>query len=163
MTMTRRLSLWMNGHRAGMLAFPGRDRWELDLDDDRAGSGLGLPLSRSLPLTAGGSPLTGDAVRNFFLNLLPENEDLRRLTARDVPPGPDDLPALLLAGGRDCPGALQILAEDEEPAPPSPAGGTELTETEIAERLRLPPPSQTSDRLLEDDYRYLLPGAKLVE
>lgn len=73
------------------------------------------PLSLSLPLTLDGR-LEGAVVENYFDNLLPDNDAIRkRLSARFRIRQPDTF-SLLHAIGRDCVGAVQLLPLDA-PAP----------------------------------------------
>lgn len=71
-----------------------------------------LPVSLSLPLREDG--YTGDAVAAVFENLLPDSEALRRRVAERVRADGTDAYSLLAAIGRDCVGALQFLADDED-------------------------------------------------
>ncbi|EEQ08117.1 hypothetical protein yberc0001_820 [Yersinia bercovieri ATCC 43970] len=41
----------------------------------------GRPLSLSLPFTANNQPYKGDIVRDYFDNLLPDSDDIRRRLA----------------------------------------------------------------------------------
>ena len=107
----RRLNVWMNGAlvgdwsvgRTGRHVFQYNPRWH-DHPKSR-------PLSLSLPLTADGR-LEGPAVENYFDNLLPDNDAIRkRLSTRFRTRGTDAF-SLLQAIGRDCVGAVQLLPVD---------------------------------------------------
>lgn len=50
------------------------DEW---LEDENRG-----PLSLSMPLTPGNQPYSGDIVTNYFDNLLPDSEPIRRRLAQ---------------------------------------------------------------------------------
>lgn len=73
------------------------------------------PLSLSLPLTQDGA-LTGNVVTNYFDNLLPDNEAIRKRLRDRFRTGSADAFSLLEAIGRDCVGAVQLLP-DGAPAP----------------------------------------------
>ena len=57
----------------------------------------------------------GDAVANYFDNLLPDSSDIRRRLRRRFYARSDDPFDLLTAIGRDCVGAVQLLPPDEPP------------------------------------------------
>ncbi len=74
----------------------------------------GRALSLSLPISAD-LEIRGDAVTNYFDNLLPDSADIRRrlrsrFRARSTEPFD-----LLTAIGRDCVGAVQLLPPGEDP------------------------------------------------
>jgi serine/threonine-protein kinase HipA len=79
-TQTNRLDLWMNGLPVG--------QWEtthggeqLVYWDDWTDDPQGRPLSLSLPFTPGNQPHRGEVVADFFDNLLPDSEPIRRRIA----------------------------------------------------------------------------------
>lgn len=72
-------------------------------------------LSLSLPFTADGR-LEGAAVENYFDNLLPDNDAIRRRLLTRYRIRHNDTFSLLQAIGRDCVGAVQLLPADS-PAP----------------------------------------------
>jgi serine/threonine-protein kinase HipA len=77
-----RLSLWMNGVAVGTWAVDSAGRHHLAYAQDWLESERGRPISLSMPLRPG-APYSGDVVRNFFENLLPDNRVIReRLQAR---------------------------------------------------------------------------------
>lgn len=73
------------------------------------------PLSLSLPINFDRAPLTGDAVLNFFENLLPDSDLIRRRLQARFNTASRDAFDLLLAIGRDCVGAVQLLPVDMTP------------------------------------------------
>lgn len=77
----------------------------------------GLPLSLSLPIVPPtGEAAPGDArIRAFFGNLLPENDQLDRVIAREGLDR-DDLVGILHHFGADCTGALSCLPAGSPPA-----------------------------------------------
>ena len=134
-TQTTRLNLWMNGLQVGYwettragerLVY--RDDW---LDDPQ-----GRPLSLSLPFTPGNQPYRGQVVADYFDNLLPDSEPIRRRIATRYRTGSSAPFPLLAALGRDCVGALQMLPPDEAPTDLTSINGRALGESEIAQLLR---------------------------
>lgn len=126
------LAVWMDGRgRIGTLSQI-RGKMSFAYTPEALESGLGLPLlSVSLPTAS--RPARGAAVHAFFNGLLPEGE-ARRMIAYDFGIDPDDVFALLGALGRDCAGALILLAPDE--APPVHGAPAPVSEAHIAERIR---------------------------
>ena len=125
-------------------------------------SRLARPLSLSLPLPLTGSaPLRGEVVENYFENLLPENQAIRRRLAQRYAAGPQDTFALLAAIGRDCVGAIQLLPADETPDGFDRIDGTVLSEDEVAHLLRAtvapPVPGQNE---LDVAFRISIAGAQ---
>ena len=130
------LVLWANGLRVGPWTPAGRRPTELRYDDDWVRSAAGRPVSLSLPFLAGNAPHRGERVENYFDNLLPENETIRRRLARKYAAGSEGSFDLLAAIGRDCVGALQLLPPGETPEGFDRIEGTVLTEEEVAQVLR---------------------------
>lgn len=72
-------------------------------------------LSLSLPFLPGNVPHRGQAVANYFDNLLPDSDRIRsRLRSRFSTKSTEAFD-LLSAIGRDCVGAIQLLPPDTEP------------------------------------------------
>jgi serine/threonine-protein kinase HipA len=119
----------------------------------------GRPLSLSLAITLDQLTVTGESVANYFDNLLPDSEPIRRrIQSRYSLPGrqPFDL---LAAIGRDCVGAVQLMPVDEEPQGVFTIRATALREERI-ERLLRAVPRSASPLDDEDDLRISLAGAQ---
>ena len=93
-----------------------------------------LPISRSLPLRA--ERYVGQPVIAVFENVLPDSDDIRRRVAERVGAEGVDAYSLLARIGRDCVGALQFLAEGEEPGDSRVLTGEPLSEDQIAAMLK---------------------------
>nr|WP_112174451.1 type II toxin-antitoxin system HipA family toxin [Paraburkholderia unamae] len=104
------------------------DSW---IDDEQ-----GRPLSLSLPFTPGNQPYRGRVVADYFDNLLPDSDRIRRRIAARYQTGGTSPFELLAALGRDCVGALQILPAEETPASLRTIKGRALGEPDIAQLLR---------------------------
>ena len=160
---TRSLSVWTNGQKIGLWRLPARGDMELTYDLQWMAAPSGRPLSLSLPYTLDGSPLKGARVSNFFENLLPDSDVIRRRLAtrfRTASIGAFDL---LQAIGRDCVGAVQLLAEDEQPVGYDVIEGTPLTDDDVEQHLaRVVAPVGFGLRALEEenDFRISLAGAQ---
>ncbi|MBL3961887.1 type II toxin-antitoxin system HipA family toxin [Burkholderia sp. KCJ3K979] len=130
-----RLDLWMNGIPVGY--------WEIRrgverlvylpdwLDDPQ-----GRPLSLSLPFTPGNQPHQGAIVADYFDNLLPDSESIRRRIAQRYRLRSTAPFELLASIGRDCVGAIQMLPPDETPVDLEAIEGAPLDDAAVANVLR---------------------------
>jgi serine/threonine-protein kinase HipA len=157
---TQKLNIWMNGIPVGY--------WETT----RQGGQLGYfaewladeqarPLSLSLPFLPGNAPYRGLVVSDYFDNLLPDNDAIRRRMAQRHQTAGINAFQLLAKLGRDCVGAIQLLPEDEAPTDLFAINGNVLSEAEVAQRLR----NTTSNQALgqyghDDDLRLSIAGAQ---
>lgn len=157
----RSLSIWANGERVGSWHIPTRGEDELLYDEHWLRSALGRPLSLSLPLI-GRAAHKGDAVRNYFDNLLPDSIPIRERIARRFRTGSADAFDLLQAIGRDCVGAIQLLGEDDTPTGVDRIEGTPLTEQDVEQLLlhTVDPGRLGAQPSAEDELRISLAGAQ---
>ena len=102
------LHLWMNGHPVAVWATLRSGTTVLRYHEGWVRSDEGRALSLSLPFTAG-LEHRGDAVANYFDNLLPDSAEIRRRVRRRFHARSDEAFDLLAAIGRDCVGAVQLL------------------------------------------------------
>jgi serine/threonine-protein kinase HipA len=156
----RRLTVWLNGTPVGYWeSAPGRtsltyfDNW---LSDEQ-----GRPLSLSLPFKPNNEAYRGPVVQNYFDNLLPDSDIIRRRIAQHCSTGGTEPHQLLAAVGRDCVGAIQLLPDDEVPDDLFSIRGEPLNDKQVAELLR----NTTSDRPLgqrtdDVDLRLSIAGAQ---
>ncbi|WP_321799172.1 type II toxin-antitoxin system HipA family toxin [Caballeronia sp. J97] len=157
---SRALSVWANGQRVATWSLPARGAAELVYDAAWIRSDEARPLSLSLPIRLDGAPLRGDAVLNYFDNLLPDSEPIRRRIAQRFQTDSVEAFDLLRAIGRDCVGAVQLLAEDEAPTGVESIEGTPLTDDDVGNLLKQVSdgtPFGTDD---DDDFRISLAGAQ---
>jgi serine/threonine-protein kinase HipA len=158
---SRALSIWVNGIRMGSWHLPTRGPMELVYDPAWAASDAGRPLSLSLPIPLDNAPLKGDTVLNYFDNLLPDSEVIRKRIAQRYRTDTLDAFDLLQAIGRDCVGAVQLLGVDEEPSGVEQIDGTPLTDGEIETLLNHTTGGGVfGDQGDEDDFRISLAGAQ---
>lgn len=115
-----------------------------------------VPVSLSLPLTE--KTHKGDAVVNYFDNLLPDNRDIKERIQARVGAKTTRAFDLLTEIGRDCVGAIQLLSGKNK-ADIKKVEGKPLTEAEIANELR----NYKSKPLgmdKDDDFRISIAGAQ---
>jgi len=132
---TRKLNIWMNGIPVGY--------WENTRQGERLGyfdewltDEQARPLSLSLPFLPGNAPYQGQIVTDYFDNLLPDSDAIRRRLAQRHQTGGIDAFQLLAKLGRDCAGAIQLLPENEAPSDLYEIRGEILSVAEIAQLLR---------------------------
>lgn len=96
----------------------------------------GRPLSLSMPFRPDNGAYSGDLVTNYFDNLLPDSEPIRRRLAQRHQTGGTSPFELLAAIGRDCVGAAQLLPVDLVPEDIFQVSGEVLDEKQVATLLR---------------------------
>jgi serine/threonine-protein kinase HipA len=155
------LSIWANGQRVGTWRIPTRGAVELQYDRAWKDSPAGRPLSLSLPFGVDDAPLKGERVQNYFDNLLPDSDAIRKRIASRFGTGSVDPFDLLRAIGRDCVGAVQLLEEDETPGNVQGIDATALRDKDIEQLLEQTVSSATlGANVDEDDFRISLAGAQ---
>jgi serine/threonine-protein kinase HipA len=156
------MSIWTNGVRVGTWTIPARGPMELRYDAAWMTSEVGRPLSLSLPFGAPDVPLTGKVVESYFDNLLPDSDQIRRRVASRFKTESTEVFDLLQAIGRDCVGAVQLLAEDEQPTGFDRVEGTPLSDEEVEQHLLRVVSDTTFGGTDEsaDDFRISLAGAQ---
>ena len=159
---SRSLSIWANGIRVGTWTIPARGETRLQYDPDWVRSDVGRPLSLSLPFNLENRPLRGPAISNYFDNLLPDCEPIRKRVADRFKTGSTDPFDLLKAIGRDCVGAVQLLGEDEMPEGVDRVEGKPLAEADIERHLVevVAPGRFGAPKNPDDDLRISLAGAQ---
>lgn len=155
----RALSVWMNGLQVGVWSWDRADTHQFEYAESWIKSALARPLSLSLPISAGHAVLRGQAVKNYFDNLLPDNQKIRQRISHRYRLASANVPDLLEALGRDCVGAVQILPPDMEPQGFDKIAATRLSDNEI-EKLLLNVTSDEGDDNIIDDFRISLAGAQ---
>lgn len=157
---SRSLSVWSNGERVGTWTIPPRGETQFLYDKSWRNAAVGRPLSLSLPYT-GDQPLRGDVVRDFFDNLLPDSEPIRKRLASHYKLASIEAFDLLQEIGRDCVGAVQLLKEDEAPTDVQRIEGSPMSEEDVERHLiqltRSGPLGRGEDA---DDLRISLAGAQ---
>jgi serine/threonine-protein kinase HipA len=152
------LDVYLYGERVGTLFPAGENDYRLAYEPElveKVGPGKVL-LSNSLP--ARPEPYSAEATRAYVEGLLPEGPRRARL-GRELDLDAADGYLLLAELGQDCPGAVTFLPEGETPQRRDPASIAWLSEDELAEVVKPPPP-----RLFSPDcrqrMRFALPGLR---
>lgn len=160
---SRALDVWANGLLVGRWRIPTTGPMEFRYDAAWMDAPEGRPLSLSLPMALDGSSLRGDAVASYFENLLPDADALRRRIQSRFHTRSTDAFDLLEAVGRDCIGAIQLVAADAVPEPITRIEARTLSEEAIERHLLASSHSPTAygnDAYSDDDFRLSLAGAQ---
>ena len=160
--MTTSLHAWMNGELVGTWSVD-RATHSFVYDESWLNSPKVRSLSLSLPITAS-REIRGEAVANYFDNLLPDNEKIRARLSRRFKTKSADAFSLLEAIGRDCVGAVQLLPQDTTPQGWNRIDCEPLDKGQIAGILRAVPAEVGlgSPELWDDDdlFRISIAGAQ---
>lgn len=152
------LEVYLYGERVGTLFPAGDNDYRLAYDPElvaRVGPGSVL-LSNALP--ARPEPYSAAATSAYVEGLLPEGPRRDRL-GRELGIDATDGYRLLAELGFDCPGAVAFLPEGTAPRQPDSDSLSWLSEDELAELVKPPPPrlfSEDSERRM----RFALPGVR---
>lgn len=128
------LRLYMNNTPVGTLKKLANGALQLTYDQSWVEASNTIPLSLSLPLTL--KTYSGDVVINYFDNLLPDNEGIRKALAQRMSLHSQEVFDLLAAIGRDCVGAVQLVPEDEDFKPTIEIKSMPIKDADIAQILR---------------------------
>jgi len=160
-SLRSQLVIWMNGIRVGVWSPPVSNASSFQYDPAWIESPERRVLSLSLPFTPGNIPLRGKMVTDFFDNLLPDTEEIRRRImtrygTRSTKPF-DQLAAI----GRECVGAIQLLPEGETPEGFDRIEGEVLDEKGVEQALNA---AISGSPLMamneEDEFRISIAGAQ---
>ena len=152
------LDVYLYGERIGTLFPAGDNDYRLAYDPElveRVGPGRAL-LSNSLP--ARPEPYSAEATRAYVEGLLPEGPRRHRL-GRELDLDAADGYLLLAELGQDCPGAVSFVHAGEAPRRPAPEEIAWLSEDELAELVKPPPPRLFSEECPQR-MRFALPGLR---
>ena len=105
----RELWVWMNGERVGVWHRGRTGSHRFTYDEAWLSSPRVRPLSLSMPITPDRT-VSGEFVVNYFDNLLPDDDRIRRRVAARFKTGSTETFELLQAIGRDCVGAVAAAA-----------------------------------------------------
>ncbi len=129
------LNVWLNGIPVGRWTNAANNS-TFEYFSSWPGHEQGRPLSLSMPFRADNAAYSGDVVTNYFDNLLPDSEPIRRRLAQRHQTGGTSPFELLAAIGRDCVGAAQLLPVDQAPEDLFEINGKPLDEHRVAKLLR---------------------------
>lgn len=152
---TNRLFVGINGQHVGEFERSGGTH-AFTYDDEWLAGEYTHPISLSMPLTK--NRHTGDLVRYYFDNLLPDDSEIRKLIVDKVGAYSTDTMDLLSEIGRDCVGSLSLTSE-----PVNGLDGLKLTamsEGDIATHLSNTARRRTMGMDDDDVFRISIAGAQ---
>jgi serine/threonine-protein kinase HipA len=160
MADVRELWLWMNGERVGTWQRTRTGGHRFVYEESWLASAWVRPLSLSLPITPDRT-VAGPVVANFFDNLLPDDERIRRRASARFRVGSTEVFDLLQAIGRDCVGAVQLLPPEQPPTGFDRVEYEPMDDEAVARHLRgvAAEPGLGADRD-PDDLRISIAGAQ---
>lgn len=159
-THSRTLGLWMNGYYVGRWTITSSGEHMLYYASSWLDADQARPISLSLPMQSASVPHRGVVVENFFENLLPDNDDIRRRIRMRYSVKDTRAFSLLSEIGRDCIGALQILPEDMSADDLKSIRYRGLSDQEIETILRETPLDGIFRTGSEDTFRISIAGAQ---
>jgi serine/threonine-protein kinase HipA len=151
------LNIYMNSKHVGVLKKLSHGGLEFKYSTAWIDSPQPIALSLSLPLQE--DPYKGEVVSNYFDNLLPDSESVRKRLAESSNANSKEAFDILQAIGRDCVGALQLVPEDVDYELHQKIEGDVLNQKQIAqilENLKITPLGYDP----EDDFRISIAGAQ---
>ena len=156
----RELWVWMNGERVGTWQRTRTGGHRFVYEASWLASARVRPLSLSLPITPDRT-VAGPVVANFFDNLLPDDERIRRRVSARFKVGSTDVFELLQAIGPDCVGAVQLLPPEQPPTGFDRVQYEPMDDQAVARHLRgvAADPGLGADQDL-DDLRISIAGAQ---
>jgi serine/threonine-protein kinase HipA len=152
------LAVYLNNRLVGYLNTEPSGAIEFQYDESWLGWEHALPVSLSLPLRE--NAYRGAPVAAVFENLLPDSDALRRRVAEKVGAQGADAYSLLAAIGRDCVGALQFIADGDQPIDAMPAIEGEAVDDEAIEKLLRSLTQAPLGLNRDDDFRISVAGAQ---
>ena len=154
------LRIWMNGEEVASWQEDGRSGSRLSYLPGWLDSPQARPLSLSLPLLPAGESHRGTAVTDYFDNLLPDNDRIRKRIRARFGIRSSGTFDLLQEIGRDCVGAVQLLPVGASPGDIHGIAGTPLDEAQVAACLQAVTSSALPGQLTDDDFRISIAGAQ---
>lgn len=152
------LGAWMNGEYVGRWTVNAQGEHEFEYSEAWVSSAYGRSISLSMPMSLAGRLYKGAIVRNYFENLLPDNDKIRARIQQRFSTSSQSPFDLLSEIGRDCVGALQLLPDGEAPGDVKRIEAETVSEEDI-ERILINTPvfGQHQD---DDDFRISIAGAQ---
>lgn len=159
-SLRSQLIIWMNGIRVGVWSPPVSNASSLQYDPAWIESPERRVLSLSLPFTPGNIPMRGRMVTDFFDNLLPDTEEIRRRIMTRYGTRSTKPFDLLSAIGRECVGAIQLLSEGETPEGFDRIEGEVLDEKGVEQALNAAISGSPLMAMNEEEFRISIAGAQ---
>jgi len=150
----------MNGELVGHWLIAPQGRHEFRYAATWLESSASRPLSLSMPLQPSETAYRDERVETFFDNLLPDSSKIRRRIQSRFGTASTSAFDLLTEIGRDCVGAVQLLAPDDQPQGIHSINGEPLTDDAIANLLRATVSVPALGHRDDDDLRISIAGTQ---
>lgn len=159
---TQTLLVWLNGAEVGEWRIPHRAEPMFTYAEHWFASAAFRPLSLSLPAIRSNRTVKGKVVNDFFDNLLPDSDIIRKRLQSKFKTSDTNAFALLNAVGRDCAGAIQLLPPGEVPEGLDTIEVVPLDDEGVEHALlhAIATPSALDSQDEEDDLRLSIAGAQ---
>lgn len=154
------LAAWMNGEKVGNWSVGAQGQHEFSYEQAWIDAADARPISLSMPLQPPDVPYRGSLVESFFENLLPDSADIRRRIQTRFSAASTSAFDLLVEIGRDCAGAMQLLASDQPSENVRQIDAKPLDEDGVAEFLRSATSSTSFGHFEDDAFRISIAGAQ---
>lgn len=119
---------------------------------------VGFAISQSMPLQE--EAYKGEIVSRYFENLLPDNDDIKKIVATKFGAESTKSFDLLSVIGKDCVGALSFVPKDEAMEQKLQMDYSKISEKEIAKKLRHLGSTSPLGMEQEEDFRISIAGAQ---
>lgn len=156
----RELWVWMNGEHVGVWHRGRTGNHRFTYESTWLNSPRVRPLSLSMPMTPDRT-VSGEIVVNYFDNLLPDDDRIRRRVATRFRTSSTEAFELLQAIGRDCVGAVQLLPPDRAPTGFDNVDCEPMSDAAVEQHLHgvVANPGLGADQNV-DDFRISIAGAQ---
>jgi serine/threonine-protein kinase HipA len=149
------LNVFLNGASVGLLKKDSSGQISFKYGEEWIQEGFAI--SQSLPIQE--QEYKGEIVSRYFDNLLPDNDEIKKLVAQKFGAESTRPFDILEVVGRDCVGALTFIAEDGGEPPIFEMNYSKLTTKKIANKIR-GLGSVTPLGMEEKDFRLSIAGAQ---
>lgn len=149
------LNVFLNGASVGLLKKDSSGQISFKYGEEWIQEGFAI--SQSLPIQE--QEYKGEIVSRYFDNLLPDNDEIKKLVAQKFGAESTRPFDILEVVGRDCVGALTFIAEDGGEPPIFEMNFSKLTTKKIANKIR-GLGSVTPLGMEEEDFRLSIAGAQ---
>lgn len=154
------LRVWMNGAEVASWQEHTRKGPRLTYLPSWLASEQPRPLSLSLPLLPTGESHRGQIVTDYFDNLLPDNDSIRNRIRDRFGLQSADTFNLLQEIGRDCVGAVQLLAPGQTPDDVHGIHALPLSDGQVGDRLQMVTSAALPGQHVDDEFRISIAGAQ---
>lgn len=156
----RPLNIWMNGELVGTWSPKRGAATEFQYANSWIESPRSRALSLSLPILPNNASHRGQHVDAWFDNLLPDSRQIRERIRTRFKTRTLDSFDLLMAIGRDCVGAVQVLTQDVEAPDVRKITSHELDSADVAKQLRAATSTPRFGAHDDQDFRISIAGAQ---